>query len=85
MRSPFGNPAAVAREIGCQFRQGTDKIVMPMFGPTAKFLWPIKTAAHLAAIANTNERTAARWLSGEFEPPISIVLAVIEKIFGRQS
>jgi hypothetical protein len=77
VHSSFGNPLAVATEISGRFRQGTDKIVSAgRFGTVAKALWPIKTAAHLATIAGTNERTAARWLSGEFEPP-GIVFAVI--------
>lgn len=65
-----------------QIRQGTGKIVSRKFGAVAKVLWPFKTAAHLASIAKTNERTAARWLSGEFEPPVCVVLAVVNEIFG---
>lgn len=83
MRAVFGNPAQVAREIGGQFRQGTDKIVSRKFGAVAKVLWPVKTAAALAAIANTNERTAARWLAGEFEPPGIVIAAVIVEITRR--
>ena len=69
------------RQIERQLRQGTDKIVSRKFGRVAKFLWPVKTAAHIASIAKTNERTAARWLSGEFQPPVCIVLAVMHEIF----
>jgi hypothetical protein len=83
MRSPFGNSAAVAREIGCQYRHGTDKIVSRKFGLVAKALWPRKTAAQLAVIASTNERTAARWLAGEFEPPGIVIAAVIVEITKR--
>lgn len=83
MHGVFGNPAEVAREIQGQFRQGTDKIVSRKFGIVAKVLWPVKTAAHIAAIANTNERTAARWLSGEFDAPLCVVLAVMNEIFGK--
>jgi hypothetical protein len=72
-----------ARKIERQFRQGTDKIVSRKFGSVAKLLWPFKTAAQLAVIANTNERTAARWLSGEFEPPYVIVEAVMHETFKR--
>lgn len=74
---------AEARAIERQICQGTDKIVSRNFGRVAKLLWPVKTAAHLASIANTNERTAARWLSGEFEPPYVIVEATMRAIFGR--
>lgn len=55
------------------------------FRAVAKVLWPFKTAAHLAAIARVDERTANRWLSGEHEPPVCIVIAVVEKTFGRHS
>lgn len=60
------------------------KIVPPsQFGPVCRLLWPFKTAAELAAIAGRDERTAKRWLSGEFEPPNIIVIAVMNKIFER--
>jgi hypothetical protein len=73
-----------ARAIERQIRQGADKIVsVGNFGRVAKVLWPLKTAAHLASIADTNERTAARWLSGEFEPPVIIVMATMQEIFRR--
>lgn len=72
-----------ARKIERQLRQGTDKIVSRNFGRVAKLLWPVKTAAHLAAISDRDERTAARWLSGEFEPPYIIVEATMREIFGR--
>jgi hypothetical protein len=80
MRAMFGNPVATAIEIQGQFRQGTDKIVSRKFGIVAKALWPFKTAAHLASIAKTNERTAARWLAGEFEPPAIVIAAIIVEI-----
>jgi hypothetical protein len=83
MQSVYERKIAEARETERQFRQGTDKIVSRKFGAVAKVLWPFKTAAQLAAIAGTNERTAARWLSGEFEPPVVVILAVMHEIFGR--
>lgn len=89
MRTVYEQKIAVASENARRIRQGTDVFVRPIFGDVAKFLWPHKTAATLAALAkhyggrNYDERTAARWLSGEFEPPISIVLAVNQKIFGK--
>ena len=79
---PFG--LASAREIERHVLQHPDKIVsVGEFGKVAKVLWPFKTAAQLASLAGKDERTAARWLSGEFEPPNCIVLATIEKIFKR--
>lgn len=80
----FGNPVAVATEIQGRFRQGTDKIVSAgRFGVVAKALWPVKTAAQLAAIAGKDERTAARWLSGEFEPPGIVLAAILVEITRR--
>lgn len=84
MNELFGNRDAVAREINGQYRQGTDKIVSRKFGSVAKVLWPHKTAANIAAIAGRDERTASRWLSGEFEPPLVVVLAVVNEIFRVQ-
>jgi len=82
MRAVFGNPVAVATELQGQFVPGRDKIVPPpKFASVCRLLWPHKTAAHLAAIAGRDERTAKRWLSGEFEPPVKVVLAVIQEMF----
>lgn len=84
MRAVFGNPVATATEMQGQFRAGHDKIVTRKFGSVAKVLWPFKTSAHLAAIAGVDERTAKRWLAGEFEPPVCIILAVIDETFRKQ-
>jgi hypothetical protein len=84
MHEGFGNSAAVAREIHGQFRQGTDKIVSPMFGRVAKVIWPVKTASQMAAIAKCDERTAARWLCGEHKPPYSIMRAVNDALYGDE-
>jgi hypothetical protein len=84
MASLFGNSEVVARELQGQFVPGRDKIVQsPQFGNVCRLLWPGKTAAHIAAIAGRDERTAKRWLAGEYEPPIVVLLAVINKMFER--
>ena len=62
-----------------------DKIVPRKFGAVAKLLWPVKTANELAFIAKTDERTAKRWLRGEHEPPLSVVLAVIHEMLREQT
>lgn len=86
MDGGYGSPAEQARELERRLRRGADKIVgPPKFKSVAKVLWPIKTAACLASIAKTTERTAERWLSGEFEPPVCIVLAVIDETFRRSN
>ena len=81
MRTVFEERAAEARSIERHIRHGTGKIAIGNFGKVAKVLWPFKTAAHIAAIAKTNERTAARWLAGEFDPPICVVEAIIHETF----
>lgn len=62
-----------------------DKIVPRRFSAVAKVLWPVKTAACLAAIAKSDERAAKRWLRGEHEPPLSVVLAVIHEMLREQT
>lgn len=82
---PFG--VASATEITrhqCQRPPSNDTRVIPLFGAVAKLIWPSKTSAHLATIAKTSERHAARWLSGEFEPPAIIIAAIIVEITKRE-
>ncbi len=69
MRSVYEEFSTEQREIGGQFRPGTDKIVRPLFGPVAKVVWVGNTDACIAAIADADVRTARRWLSGEFDAP----------------
>lgn len=83
MHGVFGNPEIVATELQGHFRPGRDKIVTRKFGAVAKVLWPDKTAAHIAAIASADERTAKRWLAGEFEPPAIVIAAIIVEITKR--
>lgn len=82
---PFG--VASAREIArrrCQPDTTTATgVSVSNFGKHAKLAWPFKTAAHLAAIANTSERHAARWLTGEFEPPACVFAALMVEIAKR--
>jgi hypothetical protein len=61
------------------------KIVPRRFSAVAKVLWPVKTAACLAAIAKADERTAKRWLRGEHEPPLSVVMAIIHEMMREQT
>lgn len=85
MRSSIGNPVAVARELQGHFCPETDRLVPPSrFAIVAKALWPLKTAAHLAAIAGKDERTAKRWLAGEYEPPGIIIAAIVLEITKRE-
>lgn len=84
MHGTIHRSAAAAREIERQICQGDAKIVSAgRFAVVAKALWPLKTAAHIAAIAGKDERTGARWLSGEFEPPGIVLAAILTEITRR--
>ena len=80
---PFA--VASATEINRQDLQRPARIVGPTdFSKCAKVLWPFKAAAQLAAIGGASERTAERWLSGEIEPPIEIVIETMRRLFGKR-
>jgi hypothetical protein len=84
MHGPFGNPTTVAREIQGHCLPGRDTLVPPpKFAAVARLLWPEKTAAHLASIAGKDERTAKRWLAGDYEPPAIVIAAIIVEITKR--
>lgn len=85
MRASFGNSESVANEIWGRFRPGRDKIVPPpKYVGVFKFLWPINTAAHIAAIAGKDERTGKRWLAGEFEPDACVFVAALTEMLKRE-
>lgn len=71
-------------EIKGRLSAGDDKIVTSLFPAVARLCWPEKTAAHLAAICGREERTAKRWLSGEFDPPIEIAPVLLTEIFRKR-
>jgi len=80
----YGNPVAVAMEMrGHCYPQRDTLVPPPKFTSVAKLLWPHKTAAHLAAISGKDERTAKRWLAGEYEPPAIVIAAIIVEITKR--
>lgn len=84
MRTVYEERVENAREIERRIRRGDDKIVGAQnWVWFAKYLWPDKTAAHLATIAKSSTRTAERWLSGEFEPPGVVMALLISKLFER--
>lgn len=78
---PFG--VASAREMHTRECVEPRRIAVRNFPRVAKLLWPVKTAATLAALVNTNPRTAERWVTGEVEPPISVALLTMQEIFRR--
>jgi len=85
MRAVYEERVAEARKIEGQLLSHRDKFVPPSkFKDVCKVLWPDeKLAPFLAGIAKCDERTAKRWLSGEYEPPLVVVFAVVDKIFKR--
>lgn len=84
MRTVYEREIANARAIEGQISSGHDKIVPPQnWVVFARHCWPDKTAFHLADIGKSNERTAKRWMAGEFEPPNAVMCALIAKLFER--
>lgn len=83
---PFGVASATEMQRRqCQEPSSTDiRGSVVNFGRHAKLAWPLKTAAHIAAIGRVSERHAARMLSGEFEPTGVIAAALIHEIFKRE-
>lgn len=74
----YGNAFATTKEMQGQFVPGRDKIVTPFkWSFTARHLWPLKTAMALADITGKDERTAKRWLAGEFDAP-PIIFATMQ-------
>lgn len=84
MRSVYEARVAEQTEIQRQIRRDPTKMSVSKFGPVAKLLWPVKTAAVLADISGRDIRTAERWLSGEYDPPPIVAAAVLTEIFKKQ-
>ena len=83
MRTPFGNSAAVAREIQGQFRPERDTLVPPRkFGVFARALWPEKAAFQIAVICKCSERQAKRYLSGEDAIPYRLERYFLDQMHG---
>jgi len=81
MEGTLQNRIEESRQIERQICLGTDKIVScRKFRRVCEALWPLKTAAHIASIAGKDERTAARWLAGEFKPPNCVLIAILAEI-----
>jgi hypothetical protein len=81
MRGTYEERIDEARKIERRLRQRTDRIVSPSkFKRVCLALWPLNTAATIAAIAGKDERTGARWLAGEFEPPNKVIAAIMVEI-----
>lgn len=83
MRTILRAEVAGAIEIGgrdCPEPEIGDTGVPNDFGIVAKALWPRKTAACLASIGGKDERTAKRWLKGEYEAPASVYFAINDRI-----
>ena len=86
MRAVSTARIAEHRGIEGQLLSGGDKIVRPPYWTDfARVIWPDKTAEHIAALAKADPRTAKRWLSGEYEPPLAVVLVLIDKLFERRT
>lgn len=77
MHGTSNNSARVSREIDCQFRLGTDRIVKPrVIKGVCKVIWPENTEAYVATICGCSVRTAARYLSDEIDAPAILIVAI---------
>lgn len=86
MEGSFGNSAKTAREIDCQFRPGTDRIVKPrVVKGVCKAIWPENTEAHVATICDCSVRTAARYLSDEIDAPAILIVAITVELTKKRS
>ena len=87
MRGSLDDADAGTIEIdGLKSQHPDGNVIVPagreVLGPIAKVIWPRNTAAHLASIARKDVRTAARWISGEVQPP-PIVYSAIHTVMAR--
>ena len=76
-----------AREIERHIMQGRDKIVAePRWVDMVRKKWPFKTTTYLACCDGTerDKRTAERWVSGEFDPPMPVVLKLQQLMVERK-
>ncbi len=85
MRHHYGNAFAITNELQGRYVQTRDICAPPYkWAAFARHCWPLKTAAHIAALAKKDERTAKRWLAGEFEPPSVVLLALLGEMLKRE-
>ena len=65
--------------------RGEDIFVrQPILADLCRLLWPgEKPAPFLASLSKRDERTAKRWLAGEFDPPLSVMHAIQDEIYKR--
>jgi hypothetical protein len=86
MRAVFGNPQAVAREIGghfCPSDKSADEYVQSPVGPVCKVLWPEKTDVKIAVICKCDPRNARRYMSGELPIPAVLLTAINVRLTER--
>lgn len=83
MRSTYEARVSEAREIEGRGLQGRDIFVrQPILSDLIKLLWPgEKPAPFLASLSKRDERTAKRWLAGEFDPPLCVMHAIHDEIY----
>lgn len=83
MRNQYEAARAEQIEIEGRGLHGRDIFVrQPVLSDLIKLLWPgEKPAPFLASISKRDERTAKRWLAGEFDPPLSVMHAIENRIY----
>lgn len=86
MHGTSNNSARVTREIDCQFRPGTDRIVRPRpIRAVVEAVWTGEKAdAVVADICGCSIRTAARYLSDEIDAPAVLFAAIWVRLTGKR-
>lgn len=80
MRTVYERELANASKIERAIVQGDARLCRPAFGIVCKALWPVKTAEKLASLVGCGVRAAAYEISGEREPSVQSLLAVMIEI-----
>lgn len=84
MRSVYEEKIARASKNARTIVQGDARLCSPIFGKVCKVIWPFKTAEELAARTGCSVRAAAYELSGEREPSVHSLQAVINAIIPQR-
>lgn len=74
---------AMATGIEGHSRHSGGKNVPSIFGAVAKAVWKKNAAKKIAGIADSDIRTAKRWLRGEYPAPAVVITAILIEITRR--
>lgn len=84
MRSVYEEKLERASKNARTIVQGDARLCSPIFGRVCKAIWPFKTAEQLAAQVGCSVRAAAYEISGEREPSVHSLQAVINAMIPKR-